>query len=113
MPVPYLGNAMKGWTRRSNITVITQTIVDHEVTEAESVIVIPANLQPMPAAQVARKPEEQRTWKWWTVFIIDRNIFLETDSIIQDETGQQFRIEKAHDWRTSGFTKYEAIEDYT
>jgi hypothetical protein len=112
MPVPYLGNALKGWTKNANITVITQTVVDHETVESESAFSYPANFQPMPAAKVNRKPEEQRTWKWWSIIIQDKNFLMKTDDIIQDSAGRKFRIEQANDWRESGFTKYEAVEDY-
>lgn len=113
MPVPYLGNALNGWVKKTNITVITQSVVDHETVETESDVTYLANLQPMPAAKVARKPEEQRTWTWWSIIIRDRTILLVTDDIIQDDAGRKFRIEQANDWREYGFTKYEAVEDYT
>lgn len=113
MPVPYLGNALKGWVKKTDITIITQSVVDHETVETESSEVYQANFQPMPAAKVARKPEEQRTWKWWSVIVQDKTVLLSTDDIIQNDSGKKFRIEQANDWRESGFTKYEAVEDYT
>lgn len=112
MPVPYMGNALKGWVKTTDITIITQTAVDHETVETESSVSHPANFQPMPAAKVNRKPGEQRTWKWWSVIIRDKIVLLKTDDIIQDDSGKKFRIEQANDWRKSGFTKYEALEDY-
>lgn len=113
MPVPYLGNALKGWTKKTNIKVISQSVVDHETVETPTPVSFPANFQPMPAAKVNRKPEEQRTWKWWTVIIKDKTVLFSTDDIIQDNSGREFRIEQANDWRESGFTKYEVVEDYT
>ncbi len=113
MPVPYLGNALKGWVKSTDIKIITQSVVDHETVEVETDVTYQANLQPMPAAKVNRKPEEQRTWKWWSVIIKDRTVLLSTDDIIQNDSGQKFRIGQANDWRSSGFTKYEAVEDYT
>lgn len=112
MPIPYLGNALKGWAKKTDIKIITQTVVNHETVESESDVSYPANLQPMPPAKVNRKPEEQRTWKWWSVIIQSKTILLSTDDKIVDESGRQFRIEQANDWRSSGFTKYEAVEDY-
>lgn len=112
MPVPYLGGALKGWTRKTNIKVVSQVILNHEVTNTEVLILYPANFQQVPPAKVARKPEEQRTWKWWSVIIRDRSLLLKTDDIIEDASGNRYKIESASDWRTSGFTKYEAIEDF-
>lgn len=155
MPVPYLGNVLKGWAKKTKITVITQTVVDHETVESKSDNVYLANFQPMPAAKVNRKPEEQRTWKWWSVIIKDKTVLFSTDDIIEESFGKffgfvsydeptpynnvvgfisydndtlqganflrygtdlsarKFRIEQANDWRSSGFTKYEVVEDYT
>lgn len=113
MTVPYMGGALKGWVQTTNITVVTQSVVDHETVEAESNVSFPANFQPLPAEKVNRKPEEQRTWKWWSVIIQDKTVYFSTDDIIQDDSGQKFRIEQANDWRKSGFTKYEVVEDYT
>ncbi len=112
MAVPYLGGVMKGWTRKTDVKIITQAVVNHEVTEIENDLTFPANFQPMPAATVNRKPEEQRTWTWWSLIIRDKSLLLVSNDIIEDASGQRFRIEKANDWRTSGFTKYEAIEDF-
>jgi len=112
MPVPQLAGAVKGWTKKRTIKVITQSIVDHRTVETESTITKPMNFQPMPPAVVNRKPEEQRTWDWWSVIIRDRTVLLKTDSIIIDSYGRSFRVQKANDWRESGFSKYEVIEDY-
>jgi len=112
MPVPYLGNAMKGWTTKTSFKQVVQSIVDHEVVETETYKTYPANLQPMPAAKVNRKPEEQRTWSWWSIIITDKVLLFATDDILIDPSGRRFKIQSANDWRTSGFTKYEAIEDF-
>lgn len=112
MTVPYLGSALKGWAEKTNIRVVTQIVIDHETVESESDIFYPANFQPMPPAKVNRKPEEQRTWKWWSLIVQDKTLLLETDDKIIDDSGRQFRIEQTNDWRKSGFTKYEVVEDY-
>lgn len=112
MTVPYLGNALIGWTTKTDITVITQTVVNHETVEAGTTTIKDVNFQPMPAAKVNRKPEEQRTWKWWSIIIKSKTVLLKTDDKIKDSSGKTFRIESANDWRESGFSKYEAIEDY-
>lgn len=112
MPVPYLGNAMKGWTRKTDIKIVTQSIVDHQTTESTADANLDINFQPVPAFKVNRKPEEQRTWKWWSIIIKNPTVILKTDDIIIRPTGQRFRIQSGNDWTESGFSKYEAIEDY-
>jgi hypothetical protein len=112
MRVPYLGSAVKGWTRPVVCKVITKTVVDHEVVETPSTVTLDINYQPMPAAQVNRKPEEQRTWKWWTLIVKNPKITLKVDDTVAIGS-LKFRIQSFSDWTTSGFSGYEAIEDFT
>ena len=112
MPVPYLGGALRGWTRRTKIKVISQSVINHKTVETESEITADINFQPMPSFQVNRKPEEQRTWSWWSIIIRNPVVILKTDDIIIKPSGQRFRVQSGNDWRESGFSKYETIEDY-
>lgn len=111
MAVPYLAGALKGWTKKTSVKVVTQSVVDHKTINTTSDKILDINFQPMPAAKVNRKTEEQRTWSWWSI-IIKKGPLLKTDDIIIRSSGQRFKIESANDWSESGFTKYEAIEDY-
>ena len=112
MPVPYMGNTLKGWTRKTAVKIVTQSVVDFLTVEATADKTLNINFQPMPAYKVNRKPEDQRTWIWWSIIIKNPTIILKTDDIIIRSTGQRFRIQSGNDWRESGFSKYEAIEDY-
>lgn len=110
MAVPYLAGALKGWTTKTSVILITQSVVNHQTTEAETATILDINRQPVPAARVNQKPEEQRTWKWWS-FIIKQGPLLKTDDIIIIDS-IRYRIKSSSNWSESGFTKYEAIEDY-
>jgi len=112
MPVPYVAGALKGWTRKTPVKIVTQSVVNHQTVEATADATLDINFQPMPAWKVNRKPEEQRTWKWWSIIIKNPTVNLNTDDIIIRPTGQRFRIQSGNDWTESGFSKYEAIEDY-
>lgn len=103
-------NTLRGWTQKASIKVITQTVVDFETVESEADIILDCNFQPMPAAKVNRKPEEQRTWKWWSIIVKEGQLLKTDDVIIKD--GVRYRIESTNDWSESGFQKYEAVEDY-
>ena len=111
MRVPYMGKTLKGWTQKTNIKKVTQTIVNHKTVETESPITLKCNFQPMPAAKVNRKPEEQRTWKWWSIIVTEGELLKTDDIIIKDSV--RYKIESVNNWTESGFQKYEAIEDYT
>lgn len=112
MSMPYLGRALKGWTKKSNIKVITKSIVDHEIVETESDDYQQANFQPVPPEKVDRKPEEQRNFKWWKVIVKSSTFIMKIDDIIIDAYGRRFRVDSVDDWRESGFTSYEVHEDY-
>ena len=111
MPVPYMAQTMRGWTKKKTVKIITQTVADFETVEAETETTMQINMQPVPPAQVARKPEEQRTWKWWSLIVI-KGQALSTDDIIVID-GKNYRVQNNSDWSESGFRKYEVIEDYT
>ena len=112
MPGPYMAGALKGWTKKTTIKVVTQTVVDFETVKTESSKVLDINFQPMPAATVNRKPPEQRTWTWWSIIIKNPTVLLKTDDIIIRPSGQRFKIQSGKNWTESGFSKHEAIEDY-
>lgn len=111
MPVPWMKNALRGWTQITTITKIVQSVVNFKTVETPTIITLDCNFQPMPAATVNRKPEEQRTLKWWSIIVKDGEL-LKTDDIIEKD-GIRYRIQSTSNWSESGFQKYEAIEDYT
>ena len=113
MPVPYMAGALKGWTKKTNVKIVTQSVVDHETVETKVPAILDINFQPMPTATVNRKPEEQRTWSWWSIIIKKPTVLLKTDDIIIRPSGQRFKIQSGNNWTESGFSKHEAIEDYT
>jgi len=110
MAVPWMKKTLRGWTKKTNVKIVTQSVVDFETVEAEADAVLDCNFQPMPAAKVNRKPEEQRTWTWWSIIVEDGPLLKTDDVIIKDNI--RYRIESANNWSESGFQKYEAVEDY-
>lgn len=106
---------MKGWTAKIPVLIVTKTVVDHQVTETPVNAILDINYQPMPASQVNRKPEEQRTWLWWTFIIKGRipSTLLKVDDVVTIGA-KTFRVQSGlRDWTTSGFSICEAIEDFT
>ena len=110
MAVPYMKKTLNGWVKNTNVVIITKSIVDYEEVETETATTLKINKQPVPQTKVDRKPESQREWKWWS-FIIQGETLLKVDDIIIVDS-IRYRIENISNWSESGFTKYEAIEDY-
>lgn len=92
---------------------VEKLVVDHKVVEVPTEVILDMNYQPMPPQEVMRKPEEQRSWKWWTLIIRSKNQLLKPDDVLTIGN-LTFRIQSAgRDWTTSGFSIWEAIEDFT
>lgn len=108
--VPYLATAVRGWTRPRTVEVVTKAVVNFQVSETRTQTTLDINIQPMPPQEVARRPEDQRQWKWWTVIVREGPLLNIDDVIVVDSIS--YRIEKVHNWSESGFQKYEAREDY-
>jgi hypothetical protein len=111
MPVPNLSGAIKGWTEKITVSIITKSIVDYEGSESTNDVILDINIQPMPPQQVDRKPEGERYWKWFSIIVKDSAYYFKNDDILSID-GIRYKIMKGNDWRRSGFTKYEAIQDY-
>lgn len=106
-----MGNTIKGWTKKTNVRLITQSIEDFETVTTDKKALLDINFQPMPPATVNRKPPEQRTWTWWNI-LITKGPLLKTDDIIIAPSGIRYKIQSTSNWTESGFGAYEAIEDY-
>ena len=111
MAVPNLSRALRGWTKKKEIKLVTKDFVQGEKVEVETSIFAQVNKQPVPAREVKRKPESQQSWKWWSIIIQDRSVLLNPDDIVIIDS-IKYRVENASDWRESGFTKYQCVEDY-
>jgi hypothetical protein len=112
MAIPYVGGAIRGWTKRRTVRIVTKTVVDHVVTQTAELIPIAMNVQPMPAAKVNRKPEEQRSWEWFNVITLAKERILKVDDVITVD-GISYRIESTQNWAEAGYRRYDAYEDYT
>jgi hypothetical protein len=112
MAVPNLSRALRGWTKKTQCYIVTKSVVNHQVNPVFSApIILDINVQPVPAQTVDKKPEGQRAWKWWSIIIKSKDFYLKADDVVVIDY-VRYKIMNASDWRRSGFTKYEAIEDY-
>lgn len=112
MSIPNVSGALIGWMKSRSVVVITKGIVDHQVVEtAAPAVNIKINTQPMPQKKVNRKPEEQRSWKWWSIWIQHGPLLNVDNKITVDD--KTYRIEVVGDWTEGGYQNYEAVEDYS
>lgn len=114
-PLPDVSVALWGLTDPVTVRGIVKTIQDGQVVEniGKSGLkerVIEAVLQPMPARQLAMKPEGERTWKWWTIWTTET---LELDDYVTDGDGRNFRVKSEADWSAGGYAQYDLVQDFT
>lgn len=105
---PQMGSALLGWGIPVQMKIISKQPVDFEL--QEDVVAVPTlemMLQAMSPQKVDRKPENERTWKWWDGWSIKR---VPLDSVMQDPDGKEFRVSSVRDWSQAGFFAYELVE---
>lgn len=105
---PQVASVFFNWTSTVQMKVINKQPVDFELFEdTVAVVTFDAVVQPMHSKDVNRKPENERIWKWWTMW---STVDFEIDTVIQDPDGVQFRIRSTTDWGQGGFFIAEMTE---
>lgn len=108
MSFPDVSDAFWDWTTPVQFILINTVIADFEVAEAEqNAQTFNAVLEPLNPRKLMVKPENQRRWKWWTVWSTFK---LQGGQVIQDPEGLQYRIMSVTDWRNGGHLEYEAVQ---
>jgi len=111
MAIPNVSGALRGWTKRQTVRVITKAVLNFVIQQTAIVYTFDINVQPLQPEKVNRKPEEQRAWKWFSITTKASNPILEIDSQIV-VNGISYRIDSINDWSDAGFRHYEATQDY-
>lgn len=105
---PNVSSVFFNWTESVQMKVIKQGVSDFEpLDEVVGVLTFEAVLQPLHAKIVQRKPENERAWKWWEMWATTE---IQSDTIIQDPDGTQFRVQSTRDWSQGGFFHSEITE---
>lgn len=105
---PQVQNVFLNWLSTTQLKVIQKLPVDFELQEDTlAVITVDMVLQAMSPEKIQRKPEDQRTWKFWDGWSTER---VQLDATLQDPDGRQFKVESMNDWSQGGFFHYELLE---
>lgn len=110
MTMPNVADALGGLGLTERLRIITKTVADFEVVEADKVkpaIWIDGVLEPLNPQRLLVKPEGQRDWQWWTLWTTNR---LELDWVVIDNRGVQLRVMNRTDWSQAGYLEYQLIE---
>lgn len=109
MSMPNVSDAFWDWTTPVQFKLLTTTIADFEVAEVPlNDVTFDGVLEPLTPRKLIVKPENQRRWKWWTIWT---TFSIEPGQVIQDPSGSQFRIMSRSDWSNGGHLEYEAVQD--
>lgn len=112
MALPNVSSALRGWTKKTPCKRVTKTIINFKQTETVSNVILDMMITPMQPEKIQRKPEEQRSWRWYQAHIRSKEQQLNFDDKIIMATGKTYRIEAVGPWGDAGFYYYEMVEDY-
>lgn len=111
MAVPYVAGALRGWTKKRQVRIVTKSVVNFLVVPTAEIVTLDICVQPLQPEKVRRKPEEQRSWKWFSILVKGASPELTIDSQVWVD-GVAYRIESRQPWTEAGFRRYEATQDY-
>ena len=109
--IPNVSNALNGLMKKYAVITYERSIVNHRVVETPTTKYLMLNKQPMPFEQVVRKPEEQRKWRWYTIWSKSKLEFDIDDKF--EIAGIGYRIKGKGNWSEAGYFVYECIEAFT
>ena len=110
--IPNVSGALRGWTQRTMVRIITKTVVNHVIVQVAQIIWMDLLIQPLQPERVRRKPEEQRSWKWFSIITKASNQALTVDCQIV-VGGISYLIDSIQPWIDAGYRRYEATEGYS
>jgi hypothetical protein len=112
MAIPIVSGAFRGWTKRREVRLVTKIVVNHLVELTAEIFTLDIMVQPLQPEKINRKPEEQRSWKWFSIIMKGKCPELPIDSQIWVD-GIAYKIESRQPWTEAGYRRYEATQDYT
>lgn len=107
---PCMADGMSEWLNQMTFKLVTHTIVNFQAVETLTTIKFSGVLYPSTPETIMEKPEGQRSWKWWTLLTSYR---LNTDDVIIDKDGVQFRVSSKKNYSSAGFYEYDIQQDWT
>ena len=106
--MPQMQSVFLNWGETVQMKVIKKVAVDFEETEdVLAVVSFDAVLLALSPREVQRKPEGERSWKFWSMWTETR---VERDTVVQDPDGKQYRVHSTQDWGQAGFFKSELVQ---
>lgn len=112
MPLPQVKVALFGWQQALTYQIITETIVDHEVSKVETAVTFRGVIQPLSPQKIALKPEGDRAWIWYQIHA-EIGTILKPGDRIRDIAGIEYKVMAKNDYEKYGYIEYHIIEDYT
>lgn len=112
MSIPNVSGALRGWTKKRNVRIIEKTVINYLTSYRAEIVRLDIFIAPLQPEKIRRKPEEQRSWKWYDIVIKSGKRDLKIGDQIQ-VAGIVYVIDSVQPWDEGGYRRYEATENYT
>lgn len=112
MSIPNVSGALRGWTKKRNVRIIEKTVINYLTTYRAEIVCLDLFIAPLQPEKIRRKPEEQRSWKWYGIVIKSGKRELKINDQIQ-VAGIVYVIDSVQPWDEGGYRRYEATENFT
>ncbi len=111
MSIPYVANALNGWTHNVRCQKVTKENNYGKITIVKSSpFILDMCIQPIPQEKINRQVYGNRSWKYKSLWVKGKPD-LKTDDVIF-VNDRNYRIETIIDWSEGGYMNYDVEEDY-
>lgn len=108
--IPKIRVAFTGWQSPISLIKITQSIVDYQVVNTETLLRFKGVIQPLGPKELVIKPISERSWKWLQIHTYNELAVDNNDRI--KYKGETFKIMLNSDYDLNGFYEYHLVKDY-
>jgi hypothetical protein len=109
--IPRIQSALNGWESNIRLTKISQTIIDGDVSEAETIFSFKGVIQPLKSQDLALKPLDTRSWLWYMIHT-KKDLEINVGDNIMYE-GQDFKVMNKNNYKLNGYFEYHIVEKFS
>jgi hypothetical protein len=110
MPIPKIQFALNCWESPIDMIKISQSNVDGDIINIETVISFKGVIQPLTGEALRIKPLEMRSWEWLMIHT-RTGVEIFTNDLIEYE-GKKYKVMEEKNYSLNGYYEYHLVKDY-